>query len=59
MMIPLRRALIVKEHGILKYPEGTRVRRRAQGRRERRGSRRSLRLPRRRKSDKRQNMLDR
>ena len=23
MMIPLRRALIVKEHGILKYPEGT------------------------------------
>jgi len=23
MMIPLRRALIVKEHGVLKYPEGT------------------------------------
>jgi uncharacterized oligopeptide transporter (OPT) family protein len=23
MMIPLRRALIVKEHGTLKYPEGT------------------------------------
>src|SRR5881296_2414182 len=23
MMIPLRRALIVKEHGLLKYPEGT------------------------------------
>src|SRR5215212_6804530 len=23
MMIPLRRALIVKEHGYLKYPEGT------------------------------------
>src|SRR5437868_11133454 len=23
MMIPLRRALIVREHGILKYPEGT------------------------------------
>lgn len=23
MMVPLRRALIVKEHGILKYPEGT------------------------------------
>src|SRR5687768_18007457 len=23
MMIPLRRALIVKQHGILKYPEGT------------------------------------
>ena len=23
MMIPLRRALIVKEHNILKYPEGT------------------------------------
>src|SRR5665213_4067486 len=23
LMIPLRRALIVKEHGILKYPEGT------------------------------------
>ena len=23
MMIPLRRALIVKQHGMLKYPEGT------------------------------------
>jgi putative OPT family oligopeptide transporter len=23
MMVPLRRALIVKEHGVLKYPEGT------------------------------------
>src|ERR671915_286028 len=23
MMIPLRRALIVQQHGILKYPEGT------------------------------------
>ena len=23
MMIPLRRALVVKEHGVLKYPEGT------------------------------------
>jgi uncharacterized oligopeptide transporter (OPT) family protein len=23
MMIPLRRAFIVKKHGILKYPEGT------------------------------------
>ena len=23
MMIPLRRYLIVKEHGVLKYPEGT------------------------------------
>ena len=23
MMIPLRRAFIVKQHGILKYPEGT------------------------------------
>ena len=23
MMIPLRRSLIVKEHGILPYPEGT------------------------------------
>jgi uncharacterized oligopeptide transporter (OPT) family protein len=23
MMIPLRRALIVEQHGILKYPEGT------------------------------------
>ena len=23
MMVPLRRALIVKEHGVLPYPEGT------------------------------------
>ena len=33
-MIPLRRALIVKEHGKLPYPEGDRLRRRAHRRRE-------------------------
>ena len=27
MMVPLRRALIVKEHGVLPYPEGHGVRR--------------------------------
>jgi len=27
MMIPLRRALIVEQHGVLKYPEGSAVRR--------------------------------
>jgi uncharacterized oligopeptide transporter (OPT) family protein len=36
MMVPLRRALIVKEHGVLPYPEGTAVRRGARGRRTRR-----------------------
>ena len=36
MMVPLRRALIVKEHGVLPYPEGHGVRGRARGRRARR-----------------------
>ena len=31
MMIPLRRALIVDQHGLLKYPEGHRLRRGAEG----------------------------
>jgi len=36
MMIPLRRALIVKEHGKLPYPEGTALRRGPDRRRARR-----------------------
>ena len=36
MMVPLRRALIVKEHGVLPYPEGRGLRRRAGRRRARR-----------------------
>ena len=36
MMVPLRRALIVKEHGALPYPEGHGLRRRARRRRARR-----------------------
>ena len=39
MMVPLRRALIVKEHGVLPYPEGDGVRRRARRRRARRQAR--------------------
>ncbi len=40
MMVPLRRALIVKEHGVLPYPGRHRVRRRAGRRRARRQARR-------------------
>ena len=39
MMVPLRRALIVKEHGVLPYPEGHGLRRRARRRRARRRAR--------------------
>ena len=44
MMIPLRRALIVKEHGILKYPEGTACAAVLRGRCLGRGSRRRFTL---------------